>query len=832
MYQKKSRVSRRARASAAPAQAVKPGAALAPAPAAPAPVLHSFANLALTAVQREDDQGNWFSRGINWAEAKEHDAVHWVANKVQGVPVLGKAANQVANKIDAETHFLGGEAKGAGRLVGRTVKKVRHLVGGAMRGAGRLRDRAVKGTKRFASSTMREARHLRDKADHGVDWVKAKADHGVDWVEAKERRATRWAAKRTKKIPVLGAAVSLAGRGLDAETDAAGQLAKGAGSLAGGIAHGQLHPLKTRDTIDKGVSWAENQANYGVDWVEAKEHRATRWAAKKTRKVPVVGALTEMAAQNADAGTQLVGGVAKGAVGLVGGVAHAVLHPVSTVAGLETVAEHIPGSGDSLKAAHGLLNVALGQETMEQVSQSLDPLQSSKDDGRFFKRLWNGIAAPYEQAIKDGKPMEAVGRGGFDLATLVGPGGVSKVIKLAGVAKAARLAKVAKLADATKATEVAGATNAVDVVDATNAADATNAVPAAAGTANAVPAARIIPPALPEPVVTAPTAAASVPSFGGGVPSFGAGVPAEVADSVAVGADAARVPVAVGADAARVPVAVGAARVPVAVGAAVPEAVGAARVPVAVGTVPAVLDPLGPAGVGTVPAASVGAVPAVDATAAGALPALGAGVPAEVAPALSEPAVAAPTVMGATKAPEPASKVAEDLEMERVMKAYDALGDEPKKVSISANDKDFEKSDPKPHTLERHSSDIPLERNGVPAGDRNIEGRIYGDPPWDRAETASYKWNDHTTMNQTVNDYLRDNWEQVRSDLALKHLHSATFRTKSAVGEGYYNGGQHGLGPRKAVYGQTSLVTITIVDVPSDPSAIKVVTAFPNGKGF
>jgi len=319
--------------------------------------------------------------------------------------------------------------------------------------------------------------------------------------------------------------------------------------------------------------------------------------------------------------------------------------------------------------------------------------------------------------------------------------------------------------------------------------------------------------------------------------------------------------------------------------------------------VSAALDPLGSAGVGAVPAAgvgavpvaaigavpaaTVGAVPAVDATAAGALPALGAGVPAlgatvpaevaapvavgatvptaagplvptaagplvpvtgaaptatEAAAPLSktEPAgaLAAPKPASETKAPEPVPKVAEDPETERMMKAYDDLGKKPPKVDIVKNDGDYADA----HTLERHGPDIPLERNGAPAGDRTIGGRIYGDPPWRPSASTSrrplppdnfsYKWKDVATINRTVNKYLQDNWEQVRSDLAQGQRHEATFNTKSVVGEGYYNNGQHGVGPRQATYGKTNTVTITINTVPTDPSAINIIRAFPNGKGY
>lgn len=320
MYQQKPRAFRRAKTASSSAQGA--GSSAAPAPEA-GRVLHSFAHLPLTAMQREEDKGSWFDRGVNWLEAKEHNAVQWAAKKAEGVPVLGTAVSAAAHNIDAQTQLVGGAAKGAGHLAGRVAS--------------------------------------------GVGYV--------------------------------------------------------------------------RDKVDSGVSWAENKVDHGVNWAEAKEHDAAQWAAKKAEGVPVLGTAASLAAQGLDAQTQFTGGIVKGAGGLVGGVAHAGLHPLNTAAGLEAVTEHIPIAGDPLKAAHGLVNVALGQETLEQVSARLDPVQSLKDDAQFGGNMVKGIVAPYRQAIKDGKPMEAVGRGVFDVLSTVGTGGFGAAAE--GVADGARVAKIA-----------------------------------------------------------------------------------------------------------------------------------------------------------------------------------------------------------------------------------------------------------------------------------------------------------------------------------------------------------------------------------------------------
>jgi len=135
------------------------------------------------------------------------------------------------------------------------------------------------------------------------------------------------------------------------------------------------------------------------------------------------------------------------------------------------------------------------------------------------------------------------------------------------------------------------------------------------------------------------------------------------------------------------------------------------------------------------------------------------------------------------------------------------------------------------HTIERHGPDVPLSQADAP-GQRTIEGRIYGDPPWANAENYSYRWLNESTMNRTLNEYIQINWDNIRTDLAFEEVHKKTFDAGALVGEGFYNINQGGFGPRKAVYGQTSSVSITIRLVPGNPPSFYIVTAFPSGRGF
>ncbi|WP_330183378.1 hypothetical protein OHB26_06845 [Nocardia sp. NBC_01503] len=168
-----------------------------------------------------------------------------------------------------------------------------------------------------------------------------------------------------------------------------------------------------------------------------------------------------------------------------------------------------------------------------------------------------------------------------------------------------------------------------------------------------------------------------------------------------------------------------------------------------------------------------------------------------------------------------------DAELRHIIDIYNALGEDPPRVNISENDAAYAASGA--HSVERHSSDVPLNRGDAPPGDRTIEGRIYGDPPWGRPENWSYRWSDMSTMNRTINDYLEANWESIRTDIALTGEHSATFDAGHRTGEGFYNEGMYGAGQRSAHYAQTSYATVRLKLVPGSPPTFMVITAFPAG---
>jgi hypothetical protein len=167
----------------------------------------------------------------------------------------------------------------------------------------------------------------------------------------------------------------------------------------------------------------------------------------------------------------------------------------------------------------------------------------------------------------------------------------------------------------------------------------------------------------------------------------------------------------------------------------------------------------------------------------------------------------------------------DDAALRVIMNRYDRLGDEPPEFNIAADDTAHRGLGA--HTQERHGPDVPLPRD---PSTRTVEGRIYGDAPWDRPENWSYRWTDPSTMHHAVNEYVRRNWEDIRSDLALRGRHGGGFDAGHRVGEGYYNNGMYGAGPRQSQYATTSFVVVRIRLVPgSDPPQPFILTAFPAG---
>jgi hypothetical protein len=144
----------------------------------------------------------------------------------------------------------------------------------------------------------------------------------------------------------------------------------------------------------------------------------------------------------------------------------------------------LPGVPNPLKAAHGLLNVATGDETMGQFGSSLNPIDSMKDDGQFWKTVGGGLVGQYSDQWKEGKYADVVGHAGFDIGSLFlgageanAAGKLGEAAKLADAAKlgqAADLAKLGEVADVAKVGEAADASKAGQLADAAKVGDASD----------------------------------------------------------------------------------------------------------------------------------------------------------------------------------------------------------------------------------------------------------------------------------------------------------------------------------------------------------------------
>jgi hypothetical protein len=98
-----------------------------------------------------------------------------------------------------------------------------------------------------------------------------------------------------------------------------------------------------------------------------------------------------------------------------------------------------------------------GQDPRSAMRESMDPDKNLSEDGKFWSALGSAFIQPYQKAIDEGKPMEAVGRGAFEVASLLVGGAEAKAGKVA-----TESATVAKTVE--KVTEVAQTSNKVTEV--------------------------------------------------------------------------------------------------------------------------------------------------------------------------------------------------------------------------------------------------------------------------------------------------------------------------------------------------------------------------------
>lgn len=268
--------------------------------------------------------------------------------------------------------------------------------------------------------------------------------------------------------------------------------ASSAVNTVGGVASaGYQRAVNLTNTASGYIQRAERGITRGLhaaeDWVD----QGTHGLAGRVANVPVVGSFAQGVADGMTMGTQLAGGVLGGATTMAGGIANAALHPIDTVTGVEAMAEHTPGPlGMITRETHDLINVARGKQTMGgMINRAVNPLATMQEDAQFWGKMGSAIVDPYRQSVKEGRYGEALGRGIFDVGSmLIGVGEVGEAARGVGVAsdaaRAADVADVARVAgSAGETTRSLGATT-----DATRAIEATtDATRAAEATVNATP---------------------------------------------------------------------------------------------------------------------------------------------------------------------------------------------------------------------------------------------------------------------------------------------------------------------------------------------------------
>ncbi|HEY9899607.1 MAG TPA: hypothetical protein V6D00_10540 [Pantanalinema sp.] len=201
----------------------------------------------------------------------------------------------------------------------------------------------------------------------------------------------------------------------------------------------QAQPQQPSSAIDDLFEKVGNGFEGGVDRFEAAVERNAHAMADGVAGVPVLAEIAQAQAWLGTEAAQILGGVAKGAGGFVGGIALMVAHPVDTVKGLYALAEHIPLLPlNPFRAAHAAYDIAFeGADVARTLDAHLNPVEVFKSDAAFGKALVKGLVEPYAQAIDQGKYAEALGRGVFEIGSLVLGSGTGASAKGAAVSKAA-----------------------------------------------------------------------------------------------------------------------------------------------------------------------------------------------------------------------------------------------------------------------------------------------------------------------------------------------------------------------------------------------------------
>jgi hypothetical protein len=165
------------------------------------------------------------------------------------------------------------------------------------------------------------------------------------------------------------------------------------------------HPAE----VAKSAAAVNNDWGNLVDAGERGVSSLTESAVDATSDIPLLGSIVESAAFFTDVSAQSLGGTAKGLGDLVTAGTTAAANPLAPVQGLLSMAEHTPGfAGTALKGAHGLFDIATGNEKGEygkDVGELWGNLTDADTQSEQDLKFWAGLGGGVE-AWED-KPVEA-----------------------------------------------------------------------------------------------------------------------------------------------------------------------------------------------------------------------------------------------------------------------------------------------------------------------------------------------------------------------------------------------------------------------------------------
>lgn len=237
----------------------------------------------------------------------------------------------------------------------------------------------------------------------------------------------------------------LEGDTLTAKT--APQAAPSLSDLVSKVQAAKAQPAEDASAIDRLFKKVGGGFEAGVNWFETAVARDAGAVADSVKGVPLLGEIAQAQAWVSTQSAQLLGGLVKGAGSFVGGIAQMIAHPVDTVKGLYSLAEHIPLIPlNPFRAAHAAYDIAFeGADAAKTLNEHLNPVEVFKSDAEFGKALVKGLVEPYNASIDEGKYAEALGRGIFDIGSLVLTSGAGGSAKGAAVGAEAAVGAVSKL---------------------------------------------------------------------------------------------------------------------------------------------------------------------------------------------------------------------------------------------------------------------------------------------------------------------------------------------------------------------------------------------------